>query len=648
MLLLQYFDELTLQPQNAKKLKGLILELAVRGKLTKNWRIENPNTESATELLTEIKAEKKRLIDAKEIRKEKPLPKTETADIPFDIPENWIWCQLGEVGYSNIGLTYSPNDKSNDGVPVLRSSNVQNGKIDLSNLVRVTKKIPEKALVYQGDLLICARNGSKRLVGKCALINDLKEKTAFGAFMTIFRSSFNDYIKCFIESPVFRNKLEGVSTTTINQITQSNLKGTTIPLPPLSEQKAIVKIVEQLFEEVEILERLTEERLLIKQNYTTAILNRLANKNTEATWQQLLPQFEQFFDTEKSIKALRQTILQLAVQGKLTKDWRKANPNTASATELLQQIKTEKKRLIAEKVIKKEKVLPKITKEEIPFELPENWVWCRLKEVTHNLGQKKPNTDFQYIDVSAIDNEKGIIKDTISTISFVKAPSRARKILKKGTVIYSTVRPYLKNIAIIEKDYYPEVIASTAFAILYPTANYSSKYLFYYLRSAVFTEYVESKMKGVSYPAINDKNFFMGLISFPPIEEQKAIVKKIEQIFQFCDELEISVTKKLEGLDLLMNGILNQILGVNSFETKSKNDNKIEQKLSRLIIFDSKTIFMDLVELLKTHGELHAEDLWKMSKFPNDIDAFYAALKNEVEVSNTIKESAKKGYLELI
>jgi hypothetical protein len=155
-------------------------------------------------------------------------------------------------------------------------------------------------------------------------------------------------------------------------------------------------------------------------------------------------------------------------------------------------------------------------------------------------------------------------------------------------------------------------------------------------------------MKGVSYPAINDKNFFMGLISFPPIEEQKAIVKKIEQIFQFCDELEISVTKKLEGLDLLMNGILNQILGVNSFETKSKNDNKIEQKLSRLIIFDSKTIFMDLVELLKTHGELHAEDLWKMSKFPNDIDAFYAALKNEVEVSNTIKESAKKGYLELI
>jgi type I restriction enzyme S subunit len=421
-----------------------------------------------------------------------------------------------------------------------------------------------------------------------------------------------------------------------------------IPFPPLSEQKAIVKIVEQLFEEVEILERLTEERLLIKQNYTTAILKRLANENTEATWQQLLPQFEQFFDTEKSIKALRETILQLAVQGKLTKDWRKANPNTASATELLQQIKTEKKRLIAEKVIKKEKVLPKITKEEIPFELPENWVWCRLKEVTHNLGQKKPNTDFQYIDVSAIDNEKGIIKDTISTISFVKAPSRARKILKKGTVIYSTVRPYLKNIAIIEKDYYPEVIASTAFAILYPTANYSSKYLFYYLRSAVFTEYVESKMKGVSYPAINDKNFFMGLISFPPIEEQKAIVKKIEQIFQFCDELEISVTKKLEGLDLLMNGILNQILGVNSFETKSKNDNKIEQKLSRLIIFDSKTIFMDLVELLKTHGELHAEDLWKMSKFPNDIDAFYAALKNEVEVSNTIKESAKKGYLELI
>jgi type I restriction enzyme S subunit len=645
MLLLQYFDELTLQPQNAKKLKGLILELAVRGKLTKKWRIENPNTESATELLTQIKAEKKRLIAKKKIKKESPLPKIDVEESPFDLPESWVWCRLGEVIKTILG----------GGTPSKRNPDYWNGDIpwasvkDLKNykyLIKTVDKISDLGLTKSSsnfipvnNLILCTRMGlGKICINKIpvAINQDLK-----AVFLTKH-----------LEIDFFYNAyktLEIVGTgVTVSGIKQSELLKLPFPLPPLSEQKAIVKIVEQLFEEVEILERLTEERLLIKQNYTTAILNRLANKNTEATWQQLLPQFEQFFDTEKSIKALRQTILQLAVQGKLTKDWRKANPNTASATELLQQIKTEKKRLIAEKVIKKEKVLPKIKAEEIPFELPENWVWCRLKEVTHNLGQKKPNTDFQYIDVSAIDNEKGIIKDTISTISFVKAPSRARKILKKGTVIYSTVRPYLKNIAIIEKDYYPEVIASTAFAILYPTANYSSKYLFYYLRSAVFTEYVESKMKGVSYPAINDKNFFMGLISFPPIEEQKAIVKKIEQIFQFCDELEISVTKKLEGLDLLMNGILNQILGVNSFETKSKNDNKIEQKLSRLIIFDSKTIFMDLVELLKTHGELHAEDLWKMSKFPNDIDAFYAALKNEVEVSNTIKESAKKGYLELI
>ena len=176
--------------------------------------------------------------------------------------------------------------------------------------------------------------------------------------------------------------------------------------------------------------------------------------------------------------------------------------------------------------------------DRITFKPPQGWKWVSLSEVTHDWGQKTPSSSFTYIDVSSVDNERGVIADHPQVIDRAAAPSRARKIVKRGTVIFSTVRPYLKNIAIVDSDYQPEPIASTAFAILHPTEVLDPRYLTYWLRSDVFTAFVASKAVGVAYPAINDRNFFEGLIALPPLGEQHRIVARVEELMKLCDALE--------------------------------------------------------------------------------------------------------------
>ena len=235
-------DELRqLNASIGEQAKKALLQEAVQGRLVPQMASEG----NARDLLKQIQAEKAKLIKDGKLKKEKPLPPITDDEKPFDIPENWCWCRLGEIIDTNIGLTYSPSDVvQSKCTAVLRSNNILNGKMNYDDLVYVSMDIPEKCLAKTGDLLICARNGSRSLVGKCALIE--KDGMAFGAFMALVRSKFTPFIMYFINSPVYRSKLEGVSTTTINQITQNNLRETLFPLPPLSEQKRIVAKLEEL------------------------------------------------------------------------------------------------------------------------------------------------------------------------------------------------------------------------------------------------------------------------------------------------------------------------------------------------------------------------------------------------------------------
>ncbi len=175
-------------------------------------------------------------------------------EAPFRIPTKWKWVKLSSIASSNVGLTYKPTDLIDDlsGTPVLRSNNIQDGKLNLKDLKRVKYANPSpKNFVHPGDLLMCARNGSKRLVGKCCLIPELKERMMFGAFMAVIRSDFAPYLHIFFSSDAFKKYLGSVSTTTINQITQKNLLNTWIPLPPLEEQNRIVEKFDKLMLEIQ-------------------------------------------------------------------------------------------------------------------------------------------------------------------------------------------------------------------------------------------------------------------------------------------------------------------------------------------------------------------------------------------------------------
>lgn len=221
-------------------------------------------------------------------------------------------------------------------------------------------------------------------------------------------------------------------------------------------------------------------------------------------------------------KKLEDSILQYAMQGKLVQQ----DPDDEPASELLKRIKAEKEQLIAQKIIKKEKELPPISEDEIPFEIPDTWEWVRIRDIYYNRGQKKPDNKFTYIDIAAIDNQQGILSNELNIIEPSKAPSRARKILALGDVIYATVRPYLLNIAVIDKQFEYEPIASTAFVVMTPI-HIDNEFLYFILKSPMFNSQVESKVQGVTYPAINDTNFNKLLIPVPPVNEQRRIVNVI-------------------------------------------------------------------------------------------------------------------------
>ena len=243
---------------------------------------------------------------------------------------------------------------------------------------------------------------------------------------------------------------------------------------------------------------------------------------------------------------LKNSILQMAVQGKLVPQ----DPNDEPASVLLERIRAEKERLIKEKKIKREKNSSVIFKgadntpyekigdevrslaDEVPFDIPDSWEWVRLGSIVYKRGQITPSTDFCYIDIGSIDNKKQKLNPTDTVIAPDKAPSRARKLVDKGDVLYSTVRPYLHNMCIVDRDFSCIPIASTGFAVLTCHAELCNKFLFYYMMSPDFDAYANNtdNAKGVAYPAINDDRLYKALIPIPPLGEQFRIVSAIESV----------------------------------------------------------------------------------------------------------------------
>jgi len=240
------------------KLKKSILQYAIQGKLVP----QDQNDEPASELLKRIRAEKKAQLGKKYVDSyiykgddncyyEHITGKSndELIEVPFDLPEKWAWSRILNISESYIGLTYKPSDIVQDnGSIVLRSSNIQNGKLVLTDIVMVNSQIAEKLHVKKNDIIICARNGSKKLVGKSAIVDVELPNLTFGAFMAICKTPLYAFTYIFLQSNLFFSQLVGVSgTTTINQLTQASFNTFLVPIPSLSEQQRIVDKINEIF-----------------------------------------------------------------------------------------------------------------------------------------------------------------------------------------------------------------------------------------------------------------------------------------------------------------------------------------------------------------------------------------------------------------
>ena len=261
--LIAEYDKLEQQATNLDdeiydKLKKSILQYAIQGKLVP----QDPNDEPASVLLERIRAKKKAKLGKKYVDSYiykgddncyyehiAGRAQDEPVEVPFDIPKGWSWSRIVTISNSYIGLTYKPTDIVNDGgYIVLRSSNIKDGKICLEDIVKVSSSIPDKLKVRKNDIIICARNGSKKLVGKSAIVDLDAPNLTFGAFMAICRTPLFAYVSKFLLTACFFEQLAAVSgTTTINQLTQASFNSFLVPIPPLAEQKRIVAKINDIF-----------------------------------------------------------------------------------------------------------------------------------------------------------------------------------------------------------------------------------------------------------------------------------------------------------------------------------------------------------------------------------------------------------------
>lgn len=246
-----------------------------------------------------------------------------------------------------------------------------------------------------------------------------------------------------------------------------------------------------------------------------------------------LDNFAAIADAPDGVRRLRTLVLDLAVSGGLVDQ----DPAEGTGREVIDRGAA----AIADAVARgwtRRRSVPEPAGEEIPFPIPGNWAWARLAWVAHGLGQVTPDRDFTYLDVGSVNGEDGSLHGAPAVVAPDQASSRARKTVLPDAVLYSTIRPYLRNVVVIDREFDPPAIASTAFAVLHPVPGLDPRYLKNCVRSTYFSQFVESRQKGVAYPAINEGDLSFGLVPVPPLAEQERIVAKVNGLMGLCDELE--------------------------------------------------------------------------------------------------------------
>ena len=340
-----------------EQLKASILQLAIQGKLVP----QRPEEGTAEELYRQIQREKKNLTAAGKLKKEKPFPPITEDEIPFDIPDSWKWVRLGEL-YNFIngdrGKNYPAKSAlRKQGIPFISAINIRNKSVSQDGLLCVSEEQFQKLRsghLVKGDIVVCIRGS----LGKFCVYPF--EQGAIASSLVILRhiaENYDKYVEVYLETYYFQEEIaETQNGTAQPNLSAKDFANFILPIPPLAEQQRIVKKIEQMLPLVE----------QYGEAYTAL----------------------EFLDT-RFPEDMRKSILQYAIQGKLVPQ----SPEDGTAEELYQQIQKEKKKLIAAGKLKKEKPLPPITEEEIPFDIPDSWKWVRMGDIfMHNTGKAQNST----------------------------------------------------------------------------------------------------------------------------------------------------------------------------------------------------------------------------------------------------------------
>jgi type I restriction enzyme S subunit len=480
---------------NAQQLKNSILQMAVQGKLVP----QDPKDEPASVLVEKIRAEKERLVKAGKIKREKPLPKITDDEIPFEVPESWMWVRLGSIGTFIRGSGIKRVDVQPDGVFCVRYGEIYTTyNIAMTVAISCVSKqlaMQSKPVVY-GDLLMTLTGETKEEIGKTVAFLG-NEQTVIGGDVATFTNHQQNpmYLSYLMNSPYAIHKKALLSTgDIIVHISCEKLASILVPIPPLAEQRRIVQRIEELLPFIEEYDK--------KEQALTAINATFPDR-------------------------LKKSILQSAMQGKLVPQ----DPNDEPASVLVEKIRAEKERLIKAGKVKKEKPLPDISEDEIPFEVPKSWEWCRLGDVFHIIMGQSPDgksvnefgTGIEFHQGKVFFGERVLGKSNQITTEPTKiAPVES---------ILLCVRAPVGKVNITDR----KICIGRGLCAVVPIAGISLEFVFRLLETYELT--FVKQATGTTFVAITGEVVKNQLVPIPPLAEQHRIVTKIEKLLTLSANL---------------------------------------------------------------------------------------------------------------
>ncbi|PKL42564.1 MAG: restriction endonuclease [Candidatus Riflebacteria bacterium HGW-Riflebacteria-1] len=533
-LLEQHFDTAFATPDGIKKLRELILTLAMQGKLVP----QDPNDQPASELLKEIADEKARLIKAGKLKPQKPLPQIKPKEMPCAIPYNWQWVRLIDIAQYNGRPNAKPEDLSSE-TWVLDLEDIEKETSVILRRATYAERLSKssKSLFCKGDVLY----GKLRpYLNKVVVAEEDGVCTTEIVPIVSFSGIFPVFLKYLLQRPAFLSYVNSLSYgVKMPRLGSDDAIASIHPLPPVAEQKRIVARIEQLMTRCDELENLRAERDKKRLETHAAAINALlsagASENFNAAWRFITQHFDELYSVKENVAELRKVILQLAVMGKLVPQ----DPNDQPASELLKEIAAEKACLIKVGKLKPQKPLPPITEIEFNRNKPYGWVVRRFGDIFSleygdNLPSEKRTSSGEY----PVYGSNGVVGTHFEPSVIEPCIVVGRKGSAGALNLSKTEGCWVTDVA-----YFciPPKVVDLEFAFkLFHTLDF------------------ESLGKGIK-PGLNRNEAYLIPFFLPPINEQKRIVARIDQLMTLCDNLEQNIAAATDSRTALLNAMMSKV-----------------------------------------------------------------------------------------